>query len=39
MTPNEIVPIYLVIVIAVLAVIGLVGGYKTDKKLAKKDKE
>jgi len=39
MTPNEIVPLYLVILMAVFAVIALVGGYHTDKKLAGKDKE
>ena len=39
MTPNELVPLYLVIVMVVLGVIALVGGHATDKKLAKKDKQ
>jgi len=39
MTPNEIVPMYLVIVMAVFAIIALVGGHMTDKKLAGKEEE
>ena len=39
MTPNEIVPLYLVIVMVVVGVIALVGGQITDKKMANKNKE
>jgi len=39
MTPNEIVPLYLCILMGVFAVIALVGGYRVDKKLKATDKE
>ena len=37
MTPNEIVPLYLVILMVVIGLIALVGGAATDKKMKNKD--
>jgi sorbitol-specific phosphotransferase system component IIC len=39
MTPNEIVPLFLTILMAVLCVVALVGGHNLDKKAKAEKKE